>query len=181
MLIREAKQHNALYPIHIKGTENRAELMSKKGQKNIISLLNFWHAAKKALFFSSSFFEGSLTIFLSLSLSEMQKRTKQNKFSNERRSTSQRTDDDAQKKARWRKRRRLYLLGGKIVVVVCFFSMIISIFFFFCRRRCSSFQQRRRCVWRFPRPRPRLIDSIRRKTNSLACVLRNSSPAQGDA
>jgi len=42
--------------------------MSKKGQKNIISLLNFWHAAKKALFFSSSFFEGSLTIFLSLSL-----------------------------------------------------------------------------------------------------------------
>ena len=105
----------------------------------------------------------------------------QNKFSNERRSTSQRTDDDAQKKARWRKRRRLYLLGGKIVVVVVCFSIIISIFFFFCRRRCSSFQQRRRCVWRFPRPRPRLIDSIRRKTNSLACVLRNSSPAQGDA
>ena len=109
----------------------------------------------------------------------------QNKFSNERRSTSQleqRTDDDdAQKKARWwwRKRRRLYLLGGKIVVVVCF--SMISIFFFFCRPRCSSFQQRRWCVWRFPRPRPRLIDSIPRKTNSLACVLRNSSPAQGDA
>ena len=38
MLIREAKQHNALYPIHIKGTENRAELMSKKGQKNNFSL-----------------------------------------------------------------------------------------------------------------------------------------------
>ena len=34
MLRREAKQHDAFYPIHIKGTENRAELMSKKGQKN---------------------------------------------------------------------------------------------------------------------------------------------------
>jgi len=38
MLIREAKQHDAFYPIHIKGTENRAELMSKKGQKNNFSL-----------------------------------------------------------------------------------------------------------------------------------------------
>ena len=37
-LIREAKQHDAFYPIHIKGTENRAELMSKKGQKNNFSL-----------------------------------------------------------------------------------------------------------------------------------------------
>ena len=50
MLIREAKQHNEFYPIHIKGTENRAELMSKKDRR-IISLLNFWHAAKKAVLF----------------------------------------------------------------------------------------------------------------------------------
>jgi len=42
--------------------------MSKKGQKRIISLLNFWHAAKKAVLFIL-FFEGSLTIF-SLSLSQ---------------------------------------------------------------------------------------------------------------
>ena len=38
MLIREAKQHNEFYPIHIKGTENIAELMSEKGQKNNFSL-----------------------------------------------------------------------------------------------------------------------------------------------
>ena len=49
-MLREAKQHNELYPIHIKGTENRAELMSKKDRR-IISLLNFWHAAKKAVLF----------------------------------------------------------------------------------------------------------------------------------
>ena len=42
--------------------------MSKKGQKRIISLLNFWHAAKKAVLFIL-FFEGSLTIFF-LSLSQ---------------------------------------------------------------------------------------------------------------
>jgi len=49
MLIREAKQHDAFYPIRIKGTENRAELMSKKDRR-IISLLNFWHAAKSCSF-----------------------------------------------------------------------------------------------------------------------------------
>ena len=100
MLIREAKQHNELYPIHIKGTENIAELMSNKGQKNNFSL-EFLARSEKSCSFHH-FFEGSLTIFLSLSLRDA-KSTK-NKFSNERRTTSQleqRTDDDdAQKKAR---------------------------------------------------------------------------------
>ena len=137
-----------------------AELMSKKGQKNNFSL-EFLARSEKSCSFHPLFLKAPLDHF-SLSLSQRCKNA-QNKFSNERRTTSQleqRTDDDdAQKKARW-----------------------WSIFFFFCHRRCSpSFQQRRWCVWRFPRPRPRLIDSIPRKTNSLACVLRNSSPAQGDA
>jgi hypothetical protein len=48
--------------------------MSKKGQKRIISLLNFWHAAKKAVLFIL-FFEGSLTIFF-LSLSQRCKNAK---------------------------------------------------------------------------------------------------------
>ena len=66
MLKEKQNNTNELYPIHIKGTENDAELMSTKGQKNNFSL-EFLARSEKSCSFHH-FFEGSLTIFLSLSL-----------------------------------------------------------------------------------------------------------------
>jgi hypothetical protein len=71
--------------------------MSKKGQKNNFSLEFLARSSEKSCSFHP-LFEGSLTIFLSLSLRDAKSKNAQNnKFSNERRTTSQleqRTDDD---------------------------------------------------------------------------------------
>ena len=72
-LIREAKQHNELFIQCVsKGQKIEPKIEVKKGQKNTFSLEFLAFSSEKSLFFSSSFFEGSSTIFISLSLRQMQ-------------------------------------------------------------------------------------------------------------
>ena len=49
-MIREAKQHNELYPIHIKGTENIADVFTKANAPNFSQVISFITGNKLSAF-----------------------------------------------------------------------------------------------------------------------------------
>jgi hypothetical protein len=49
-VIREAKQHNELYPIHIKGTENIADVFTKANAPNFSQVISFITGSKLSAF-----------------------------------------------------------------------------------------------------------------------------------
>ena len=49
-MIREAKQHNELYPIHIKGTENIADVFTKANAPNFSQIISFITGNKLSAF-----------------------------------------------------------------------------------------------------------------------------------
>ena len=49
-MIREAKQHNELYPIHIKGTENIADVFTKANAPNFSHVISFITGNKLSAF-----------------------------------------------------------------------------------------------------------------------------------
>ena len=49
-MIREAKQHNELYPISIKGTENIADVFTKANTPNFSQVISFITGSKLSAF-----------------------------------------------------------------------------------------------------------------------------------
>ena len=49
-MIREAKQHNELYPISIKGTENIADVFTKANTPNFSQVISFITVSKLSAF-----------------------------------------------------------------------------------------------------------------------------------